>query len=428
MEKNFDSVVYRRSRVAYMLQATFEYLISIMVTDAFLSKLLTSLGASDSVIGIVSSFISLAFLFQLLSIFLNKHIKNTKRMSLLFNTLSQCLFLLIYFIPFLPIGKTLKISAAVSMVLLAYASQYLISPVLFRWANSYVSPQKRGVFGALKEMLSLVCGMGFSLAIGAIIDRYEAGGNLMGGFLFIAIVMLVFNVCNFVSILLIKKEERTEIEENKSWNDIFQNTLKNAKFRNVVILTSVSDIAKYMTIGFMGTFKINDLMMSLSLVQIINIVANGIRMAVSIPIGRYSDKRNYAKGLELGYCLLALAFLSNIFCAQSSWWLVILFTVLYNASFAGTNANTFNIIYSCVPQDYFVPAMALRSSISGICGFLSSLVGSAILAYIQGNGNSLFGISVYGQQVLSLISFLLICVAICFDRLVVEKQQPKLEI
>lgn len=428
MKKNFDSAAYRRSRTAYMFQATFEYLIAIMVTDAFLSKLLTNLGASDSLIGIVSSFISLAFLFQLLSIFLNKHIKNTKRMSLLFNTLSQCLFLLIYFIPFLSIGKTLKISAAVSMVLLAYASQYLIAPVLFRWANSYVSPQKRGVFGALKEMLSLMCGMGFSLAIGAIIDRYEAGGNLLGGFLFIAIVMLVFNICNFTSLLLIQKEEKTETEESKSWRDILQNTLKNAKFRNVVILTSVIDIAKYMTIGFMGTFKINDLMMSLSLVQIINIVANGIRMAVSIPIGKYSDKRNYAKGLELGYGLLALAFLFNIFCGRANWWLVILFTVLYNASFAGTNANTLNIIYSCVPQDYFVPAMALRSSISGVCGFLASLVGSAILTYIQNNGNSLFGIPVYGQQVLSLISFLIICVAICFNRLVVEKQQPKLEI
>ena len=66
--------------------------------------------------------------------------------------------------------------------------------------------------------------------------------------------------------------------------------------------------------------------------------------------------------------------------------------------------------------------MAIQNCISGVLGFCASLVGSLILSYIQKNGNMLFGISVYGQQVLSAISLIIVIGAIVYDRLVVEKQ------
>ena len=67
---DFDAKHFKRSRTAYMAQSAFEYFLTILVGDAFLAKLLTNIGMSDSLIGIVSSLISFSFLFQLLSIFL----------------------------------------------------------------------------------------------------------------------------------------------------------------------------------------------------------------------------------------------------------------------------------------------------------------------------------------------------------------------
>lgn len=69
---DFNSSEYKRSRVAYMVQCTIEYMISLLVTDVFIAKLLTSIGISDAVSGIISSFISLAFVIQLFSIVLMK--------------------------------------------------------------------------------------------------------------------------------------------------------------------------------------------------------------------------------------------------------------------------------------------------------------------------------------------------------------------
>ena len=90
---------------------------------------------------------------------------------------------------------------------------------------------------------------------------------------------------------------------------------------------------------------------------------------------------------------------------------------------AGTNANLNNITYNYVDAQYFIQASAIKNSIGGLCGFGASLLGGAILSRIQANGNSLFGIHVYGQQVLATLSFLLMIVTILFVRFVIEKQK-----
>ena len=61
--------------------------------------------------------------------------------------------------------------------------------------------------------------------------------------------------------------------------------------------------------------------------------------------------------------------------------------------------------------------------IGGLCGFLMSLISGEILAAIQANGNMLFGIPVYGQQVLAVISTAGIVTCILILHFVVEKQE-----
>ena len=91
---DYNSPEYKRSRTAYIAQSTFEYFISLLVADAFLAKLLTSIGLSDAVVGIVSSFISVAFVIQLASIPLVRTKISTKKLVITFDTLSQLLYML----------------------------------------------------------------------------------------------------------------------------------------------------------------------------------------------------------------------------------------------------------------------------------------------------------------------------------------------
>ena len=82
IENIYNTKGFRCSRKAYVGQCAIEYFISLLVADAFLANLLSNMGISDALIGIISSFISFAFLFQLFSIFLVRKIRNTKKQLL----------------------------------------------------------------------------------------------------------------------------------------------------------------------------------------------------------------------------------------------------------------------------------------------------------------------------------------------------------
>ena len=100
----YDSPEYKRTRWSYIAECTFEYFVALMVSDSILSLLLGNLGMSDSSIGIVSSLVSLAFLFQLLTVPVVRRITNTKVFGIIFHTVGQFAFAALFLVPLLPVG------------------------------------------------------------------------------------------------------------------------------------------------------------------------------------------------------------------------------------------------------------------------------------------------------------------------------------
>lgn len=421
----FDTKPYRWSRGAYAAQCTFEYFISILAADAFLAKLLTDIGVSDAVTGVISSLISFSFLFQFVALTFADRLKRVKKTVMAFDTASQLLFMSIFFIPFLKLSVGAKTALVTAVLLAAYCCMYVILSICYKWGNSFVEPGKRGRYSASKEMISLASGAGFTLAVGFIVDRFEAAGNLHGAFLFIAAAMFAVCVCNFISFLLMEDRENLTGGSKKRLPDMLRHTLGNRNFRNTVILACLWDAARYMTVGFMGTFKTGDLAMTVGTVQVINTAASLGRFAVSRPFGSFSDQHTYAKGFRLALYLAAAGFAFNLFSGPSAKWCVVAFTVLYHMSLAGTNQNNYNMTYCYLEEDYIIHGLAVNDGLRGIVGFLSSLCGSRILSAVQKNGNRIFGVSLYGQQALSALSLLLTIAAILFNKAVVGKQKEE---
>ena len=419
----FDSREYRRSRNAYTAQCAFEYFVSILVSDAFLAKLLKHIGMDDAAVGIVASLVSFSFLFQLFSVLLMQRVKNVKRTVLIADTVSQTLFLGVYLTPFLPLPPAGKAAAAGAGMLLGYAFKYAVSSILFRWANSYVDPKKRGEFSAVKEMISLISGILFTLAAGFVFDRFEADGDLRSGFLVLAAAIFALNLCCLVCLLLIRRETGEGNEGRRPLGQVLGAILGNRAFLRIVVLTCIWNAAQYMSVGFLGTYKTEELAFSVGTAQVVNMAANLCRFAVSKPFGRISDRTSYAHGFGLALLIAAAGFAAGAFTSPSSRWLIALYTALYYVSMAGSNQNSFNMTYSYVEPEYLVQAMAVRSSVGGIAGFAASIAGSRILSVVQAAGNRIGGVEIYGQQILCALSLLLTLAAFVYTKAVVEKQK-----
>lgn len=421
----YETKDYKRARKAYVAQSAFEYFITILITDAYLAKVLTAIGISDSLAGIIASFVSFSFLFQLLSIGLATKTKRTKPVVITIDVAAQLFYMMIYAVPFLNLSVEIKSVITASLVMLGYFAKYLVSSIFFKWSNSFVDPLHRAEFSAGKEIISLMGGIVFTLAMGYAVDAFDASGNISGGFIFTAGIMFVLNLANLISLLLIPDEAPAEKTQNSAEKkgELMKHTFGNKSFRSILVMTILWEVGRYASLGFMGTYKTNDLLMSIATVQIINTGANFVRMAVSKPFGKFTDKFSYAKGFQLGFAIAGLGFLLNTFTTPKTWWLIAVFTTLYYVSLAGLNQNSFNILYKYVDNDYIVPALAIKNSIAGVLAFVASIVSGKILAWVQANDNTIFGLHIYGQQLLSFISFLLIIAAMLYAKFVLEKQK-----
>lgn len=421
----FESKDYKRSRNAYRMECTFEYFVTLLVAGSFLATVLSSIGMSDSTIGIVSSLISLAFLVQLLSVFVVQRISNIKRFVILFHSLGQLCFMAIYLVPFLPFAAKYRQILVVVCILFAYFGNYFVTSMLFKWGNSFVHPGKRASYSAGKEMISLASGIVLSWIIGFVMDAFDKADNPEGGFIFAAIAILIFCLCDFITLLLIKNERKDPSEKREivPMREVMRNTLGNRNFLTVLVLVILWNVASYATAGFLGTYNIKELAFTVGVVQIITACGSAARFLVSKPFGRFSDKYSFAKGIELALVLVLVAFLCLVFTTRSTRFLLIGYYVFHACCMAGLNANMNNIVYSYVDSRYFVQASAIKNSIGGLCGFLTAIFASKLLEHIQANGNTLFGIHVYGQQVLALISSVLVVIALLFTHFVIGKQK-----
>lgn len=420
----YDTKEYKRSRGAYAMECAFEYFVTLLVGDAFLVKILQNIGMSDALIGICSSFVTLAFLFQLITVFVAHKICNTKRVVFISHIISHLFFMLLYAIPFLPIESELKQVFYVIFVFVAYFGSYFVSSILYKWGNSYVDPTKRASYSATKEMISLATGIAMTLIIGYIVDIYDAAGDIYGSFIFCAIAILIFAISELVCVMLIKNDIKPKEDREKlNFREVMQSSFGNKNFRSVIFLTVIWDVARYSVLGFLGTYRLTELAFTVGAVQVINFLGSGARFLISKPFGKFSDKHSFARGIELALLIAVVGFGINVFTTPATRYLIVVQVVAYNMCLAGTNQNLTNITYNYVDAKYFAQASAIKNSIGGVCGFVSALLAGKLLSYIQENGNTFLGIEVYGQQVLSLIACVLFLIALIFTHFVIAKQK-----
>lgn len=415
-ESIYDTKAARYSRTAYIFQYLTEYLVTLLFSDAFLAKLMTSMGIDDATIGILSSMLNLTILIQLAVIPLMARVRSYKRIVVLFDTLSVFLYFIIYLLPFLPASRPVLTVLTFLFMTAAPLCKYFCNSMYISLVYSYVDPKKRGRFSSLNCMVALVGGIVLSLAAAAVIDRYEAAGNLKGAFLIIAAFLLLSVIVDLILLLLIR-DNTAVIPSVSAAKDrgAVRELFRNSSYRLLLLFECIESFALYITVGFLGTYKTGELMYSVWTIQLITSLGKLGRTVFSMPFGSYSDRHSAVDGYILGMTVIFFGFLCLVFTSPALRWLIIPEILLHNIGLCG-GINQTNMVYDYVPEPHVSEALALRSALTGVVAFVAALAGSAILRAVQNRGNLLFGMTVYGQQLLAVISCVLLLLNIFLTR------------
>lgn len=409
----------------YIMQASFEYLISLLMAGSFLAKLTGALGMRDSLTGILTSVASLGCLFGLLSIGIRK--RRVKKLVIILCTVDQLLFGFLYIIPLLPLSGSIKIGLFVVCMVGAYVAANVANPKKINWLMSLVDDRKRGIFTANKEIISLILGMAFSYGMGSVMDHYEGLGEIATGFKITAAVIFFLMICHLFTLIFTVEKELPEPEKEKSSiKETLKALMKNKGVRDVTLVFSLYYISCYFTSPFLGTYQNNELGFSLKYVAILGIVNAVVRVMVSKAMGNYADRKSYPAMLEICLWMTAFAFASSMLSVPGSGTYVFAFHYIFAGIGAGGISNALtSMVFNYVTPDERADALAITLAVSGTAGFISTLTASPLVSFIQNNGNRIFGLKVYAQQFNSVISIFLQLMAIFYLRKTLRSEERK---
>lgn len=406
---------YNKNQILYIIEATLEYFIDILVGGAYLATLTTKLGFSSGLTGILTSIISLGGLFQLGSMFIRR--QRLKRFVIWFSVLNQLLFTALYVVPFFDFSPTLKRVIFVIFIIASYIIYNVTHPKKINWMMTHVDDGIRGRFTANKEIVSLLGGMGFTFLMGNAVDYFEKKGNIETSFIVCGITIFVLMVGHTLSMVFTDEIDVTAPKEKKKLFSQIGESFKDKNIQKITLLFVFWYVAKGIAEPFNSVYMINDLGFSMVFISVISMVQSVIRVLCSRPLGKYADKFSFAKMLRICFIFAFLGFITVAFAFPTDKGITIfgynlnyakiafgLHYIAHGITLAGLNSALINLIFDYVPHEKRADSLAVTRSLSGLMGFIATLGASALVTFIQSNGNSLFGISVHAQQVLNIIS------------------------
>ncbi len=409
------------SRAMYMIEAALEYFIAMMLADAYLAKICKSIGMTDSVIGVLSAFVSLGCSMQMAAVFFVGKV-SVKKMVCGGSLVTDLCFVLVYLTPFFPAENGTKSLILVILLLLAHLIKNVVQSSKIDWFMSFVDDSKRGIFTANKEIISLIGGMVFTFVMGVVIDVFEAAGNLSGAFLISGITVFFLGVFHVLTMIL----TRDKSAENKSVDGETCFSLKslifNKNIMKIVLFSILWNIVNYSTTPFYGAYKVDALGFTMTFNSVLTVVYSIIRSVASRPVGRFADKHSFASAMILCFVILSASLFANIFTVPSNGYVMFtIYYILFAVAMAGINSGLLNLLYDYVPHERRTAAYAFQNAVSGLIGFVTTWAVSFLVEYIQNNGNALLGINIYAQQAVSALGFAFSLLALIYLVFVVKK-------
>jgi hypothetical protein len=80
------------------------------------------------------------------------------------------------------------------------------------------------------------------------------------------------------------------------------------------------------------------------------------------------------------------------------------------------------LVFDYVTVEQRADSLAITQAIAGSTGFITTLLISPVVSFIQNNGNKVFGLSIYAQQFVSIIALVVSISAVFYIRFIFIKK------
>lgn len=435
----------KKSRVYYTTADSAAQTIVQLAGGTFLATLMSYSGISDANIGIITSLVSFAALSQL---FLMNYIKKIKKYKFLVcaTATQRVLFSFIYLIPLLSLNSAQSAAIIILLYVIGQIFVQIGTPPSQDWIASLVPSRLRGKYFSIKDSVAVFVVSSTMLIGGMILDHYKTG-NILTGFIIISLIIFLLTLTNVIALSKMKEpkisyinddgkemhgrlarkariRELTERREEPGITAELREAFSDRKFRKAFTVQCFFTFGFYICIPFTASYQINELALPYTFIMLVGFIANLYRIYITPKLGRLADRYGMAKLLRYTLFALGLNFLINALTVPGNAFpMTIIGAFLSSTAWAFVGIGLFGVQLDFYKNEKRMIWLTITSSVSGILGFLVSVLGGVILNYLQKFPPELFGKKLFAQQVLNLSGFLILAAGVIYIRRYIETEK-----
>ncbi|MEO0072087.1 MAG: MFS transporter [candidate division WOR-3 bacterium] len=353
------------------------------------------LGATPFHIGVLAGIPAFLTGLGFVAAYLINRVTYRKAITMITSGIARLLFIIP--VIFLALGSKMPLLSFLIMIGFFNALLVIADNAWLSWMSDLVPQDIRGRFFGIRNTAMSLVGMVVAISGARLLDYFKAQNKPEIGFIIIFSAATIFA---FVGIIFLSKQpEIQSVRKKVDFKTIFLAPLKNQNFRNFLKFMAFWNLTSGIASPFYIVFMLNHLKMPYSRVAIYSIIA-GVMILIFGPLwGRAIDRFRSKPVLFLNF--LGIGFLPFLwlFPKENFLFPVWLDAFLTGVFWPAVNLGVFNIVLSLseneeLKESYF----AIYSTITGMAGFISSLIGGYLANLTKHLSLTVFGLHLVNYQ------------------------------
>jgi len=415
---------YEKSRLMMIFEGISARIIFGLTTGAFLTGYLKFLGADDELCGQVAAIPVLASIIQFFSPMFLEKLNRRKPIVTLCNALHRILLVLLVFIPILPVSVTIRLSITGALYLLSNLSVNIANPATTTLFISLVPQNMRGRFFSLREKYLIFISSVVNVVFGGVLDKFEVQGKTYEGYVLMFTIAFFAMIMNLIAYLSIREPVLPNNKNKISFKTLFTMPLKEKGFRKIIILFFLWGLSMNFSNPFYSVYMVSTLKISYTFITISGLV-NSICYVIAVSIwGKLADKKSFTYTAMISIALLGLSFIIWFLAVEGAaftYFVVMLVHILSGIAWAGINISLYNIPYEYTPDEGRTVYLGFNAALSGLIGFISSMIASYMVGAMSNYKGSFLGLPVTQFQLIFFASGVLTIATSAYIRFAILK-------
>jgi MFS family permease len=362
-----------------------------LTQGAFLVGFALSLGAPNTVIGLLAAIIPLTQLLQIPSVYVVEKYRARRAITVYASVAGRSIWLFVALIPFLfPDG--LGLIFLVAMILLYSSIGALGTCSRNSWWRDLVPEDQLGAFFSRRMKVGTMVGIPLVIFAGFYVDFLKGQSVSYQPYGYSALFLFGF-IAGMASIYFISKTPEPRMappEGERKLLKVIRQPFQEANFRKLITFLTVWNFAVNLAAPFFVVYMLTVLQLEMSGVILLTVVSQVMNISFLQLWGRFSDRYSNKSVLAVSGPMYIVCIFLWIFTAMYGWYiltlpLLLVVHILMGVSTAGVSLASQNIGLKLSPKGQATSYLAALGFASSLASGFAPILGGFLADFLKGN-------------------------------------------